>query len=129
VLQHDHVPGNYNSESFASFVGSLPNDKTVIMDNVAFHRSKIVRAAAERKNISLVYIPPYSPWYNPVEYAFSIIKQNYRKLRLRHGTVAEHIEESLQSLTAEKSSRFYDHARNLFDSDVARHHSPESGEA
>jgi transposase len=96
------------------------------MDNVAFHRSKIVRAEAERKNISLVYIPPYSPWYNPVEYAFSILKQKYRKLRLRHGTVAEHIEESLQSLTTEKSSKFYDHARNLFDTDVAYHHSPKS---
>ena len=66
----------------------------------------------------LSYIPPYSPWYNPVEFAFSVIKQNYRKLRLGTGTVTSHIQQSLRNLTATKCSNFFDHALKLFESDI-----------
>jgi hypothetical protein len=35
-----------------------------------------------RQKMTLNYIPPYCPWYNPVEYAFSNIKRVFRRQRL-----------------------------------------------
>ena len=51
---------------------NLQPDTVVLIDNVAFHHSKIVKQYARDRNIHLLYVPPYSPWFNPVEGVFSI---------------------------------------------------------
>jgi len=73
--------GSTNSTVFCDFLKTLDiTNRTVILDNVSFHKSKIVRDFASDNKINLCYIPPYSPEYNPIEYAFSQIKHYYRKL-------------------------------------------------
>jgi len=49
----------------------------VILDNASIHRSKKVSRFLERnKKISLMYLPTYSPEYNPVEQIWLFLKSN-----------------------------------------------------
>jgi transposase len=51
----------------------------VIMDNLAVHKVSGVRAAIESVGAGLLYLPPYSPDFNPIEMAFSMLKALLRK--------------------------------------------------
>jgi len=60
---------------------NFPKNTIIIMDNVSFHHSKIIKNYVETKNWKLLYIPPYSPDFNPIENIFSKIKNHYRKYK------------------------------------------------
>ena len=49
------------------------------MDNLASHKGRAVRAAIEAVGAMLLYLPPYSPDFNPIENAFSKLKALLRK--------------------------------------------------
>ena len=48
---------------------------TVILDNFASHRSLTVRKKADELNIRLVFLPPYSPDLNPIEFLWKSVKR------------------------------------------------------
>ena len=48
---------------------------TVILDNFASHRSLAVRNNAEELNVRLVFLSPYSPDLNPIEFLWKSIKR------------------------------------------------------
>ncbi len=50
-----------------------PGD-VVIMDNLSSHKAPAVREMIEAADASLLYLPPYSPDFNPIEQAFSKLK-------------------------------------------------------
>jgi len=60
-----------------------PND-LVIMDNLATHKVVGVREAIESVGARLLYLPPYSPDFNPIENMWSKIKQLLRSLDPRN---------------------------------------------
>ena len=47
----------------------------VVLDNFSSHRSKSVQEAAKALNIELVYLPPYSPDLNPIEFIWKTINR------------------------------------------------------
>jgi len=51
----------------------------VVMDNLGSHKGAGVRAAIEAAGASLLYLPPYSPDFNPIEQAFAKLKAMLRK--------------------------------------------------
>ncbi|MFG1343250.1 transposase, partial [Xanthobacter autotrophicus] len=51
----------------------------VVMDNLGSHKGPQVRAAIEAAGAGLLYLPPYSPDFNPIEKAFSKLKALLRK--------------------------------------------------
>ncbi len=51
----------------------------IILDNFRTHHAKKVKEEAEKMNIALVYLPPYSPDLNPIEYGRVL-----RELSLKH---------------------------------------------
>jgi transposase len=51
----------------------------VIMDNLPAHKVGGVRQAIEAAGASLIYLPPYSPDFNPIEIAYAKIKALLRK--------------------------------------------------
>lgn len=55
----------------------------VIMDNLAAHKVDGVRQAIEACGAKLLYLPPYSPDFNPIENAFAKLKAFIRKLAAR----------------------------------------------
>ena len=53
----------------------LPENSLVIMDNAAFHRKKVLFEIASRYGINLLFLPPYSPEFNPIEHSWANFKE------------------------------------------------------
>jgi transposase len=75
--------GPMNGEMFLAWVrqGLAPTLRTgdlVILDNLATHKIRGVREALQAKGARLLYLPPYSPDFNPIEPMWSKIKQILR---------------------------------------------------
>lgn len=68
------LDGPINGRSFQAYVDQVlvpelkPGD-VVIMDNLGSHKGQGVRAAIEAAGARLLYLPPYSPDFNPIENA------------------------------------------------------------
>ncbi|KAI5151513.1 hypothetical protein ENBRE01_2188 [Enteropsectra breve] len=69
----------YNTTAFLEFVQELTlqlnndgiSNAIIIMDNVPFHRSTVISTAIEAAGYRALYLPPYSPFLNPIENMFS----------------------------------------------------------
>jgi transposase len=62
---------------------SLKEGQVVVMDNLSAHKPKRIREMIEQKGCELLYLPSYSPDYNPIEEAFAKIKNLLRKAAAR----------------------------------------------
>jgi transposase len=62
---------------------SLTPGDVVIMDNLPAHKVTGVREAIEKAGAKLLYLPPYSPDFNPIENAFAKLKALLRKAAAR----------------------------------------------
>jgi transposase len=78
------IDGPINREAFEAYVQQIlvpelkPGD-IVIMDNLGSHKSQVVRNLIEAAGAELLFLPPYSPDFNPIEKAFSKLKALLRK--------------------------------------------------
>ena len=78
------LDGPINGVWFQAYVDQVlvpelrPGD-IVIMDNLGSYKGVGVRAAIEMAGAELLYLPPYSPDFNPIETAFSKLKAHLRK--------------------------------------------------
>jgi transposase len=80
---------------------SLRKGQMVVMDNLGAHRPKRVRELIEARGCELVYLPAYSPDYNPIEEAFAKIKSLLRKAAARSKEIlVEAIGAALSAVTA-----------------------------
>ncbi len=89
-----------NGELFLAYVRqqlapTLRPGDTVIMDNLSSHKRAGVREAIEATGAQIVYLPPYSPDFNPIELAFAKLKALLRRAAVR--TVKE-LEETIGTL-------------------------------
>jgi transposase len=107
------LEGPMDGDAFLAYVRQflVPELKCgdiVIMDNLRAHKVKGVRDAIEAAGALLVYLPPYSPDFNPIEKAFSKLKAILRKAAAR--TV-----EDLWAAIAEALTAFQDgECKNYF---------------
>ena len=62
---------------------TLTENDIIIMDNMRTHHATAVTELAERLNIHILYLPPYSPDLNPIEKMWSKIKSILRKTKAR----------------------------------------------
>lgn len=82
------LDGPINGRAFQAYVDQVlvpelqPGD-VVVMDNLGSHKGAGVRASIEAVGASLLYLPPYSPDFNPIENAFSKLKALLRKAASR----------------------------------------------
>lgn len=53
----------------------LNEHDVVVMDNAAFHKSPTTKALIEQTGATLLFLPPYSPDFMPIEHTFGTIKQ------------------------------------------------------
>lgn len=78
------LDGPINGIAFQAYVDQVlvpelePGD-IVVMDNLGSHKGAGIRAAIEAAGASLLYLPPYSPDFNPIESAFAKLKAMLRK--------------------------------------------------
>jgi len=107
------IEGAMNSWIFQGYVNSflvpklLPGD-TLIMDNLASHKSNAVRAAVEATGAKILFLPPYSPDLNPIEQMWSKVKARLRSEEKRtKRTLIKAIGRALKSVTSKDCSGFF----------------------
>ncbi|AMB43373.1 transposase [Methylobacterium sp. AMS5] len=80
--------GATNGKRFRAYVTDtlvpvLKRGDTVIMDNLGAHKVAGVREAIQAVGAKLLYLPPYSPDFNPIEQVFAKLKADLRKAAAR----------------------------------------------
>ena len=61
----------------------FPMDRSVIiMDNCRIHKDPRTLDLIEQRGMRYMFLPPYSPDYNPIELAFSAIKAYVRRMQV-----------------------------------------------
>ena len=80
------------------------------MDNLSAHKGSRVRELIESRGCELIYLPPYSPDFNPIEEAFAKLKALLRKAGARSREVLiEAMGRALEALTARDARNFFEH--------------------
>lgn len=82
------IEGSSDTESFGLYMRDvlapqLKSGQIVIMDNLSVHKSRWVRELIEERGCQLWLLPSYSPDFNPIEEAFSKVKNLLRKASAR----------------------------------------------
>jgi transposase len=89
----------------------LQEGQIVVMDNLGAHRPKRVRELIEQQGCQLIYLPSYSADYNPIEEAFSKIKNLLRKAAARtKEALVEAIGAAISAVSAQDARGFFEHA-------------------
>lgn len=63
-----------------ALIKELNPNSLIIMDNAPFHNKPKIKALLEEHGHSVLFLPKYSPDYNPIEQVFAIIKRRIRYL-------------------------------------------------
>lgn len=97
------------AESFLA--PSLAEGDVVVLDNLAAHKVKGVREAIDKSGATLLYLPPYSPDFNPIEQAFAKLKALLRKAAARTVEGLESaIAGALEAFSPEECANYFTHA-------------------
>lgn len=89
---------------------SLKPGQIVVVDNLSAHKGGRVREILEKVGCELVYLPPYSPDFNPIEQAFSKVKRLLRKAQARtREALIEAMGLALDAVTVGDARGFFGH--------------------
>ncbi len=110
------VEGSSTQEVFEAYLEHvlLPEvheGQVVIMDSLPAHKPNRMRELIEERGCELLYLPSYSPDYNPIEEAFSKIKEILRRAQARSREVlVDAIGQALSAISSKDAWSFFKHA-------------------
>jgi transposase len=88
----------------------LCSGQVVVMDNLTAHKGERVKELIEERGCELMYLPPYSPDFNPIEEAFAKIKGILRKAEARsREALIEAIAQAISVVSARDARGFFEH--------------------
>ena len=109
------ITGALDSAAFEAYVTRIlvphlwPGD-LVILDNLSAHKSKCARMWIESTGAQVVFLPPYSPDFNPIELAFSKLKTRLRQVGARtRDALDQAITTALLTITNEDAQAWFAH--------------------
>jgi transposase len=109
------VEGSTNKVLFETYIEralcpSLKDGQVVVMDNLSSHKGEKVRELIEDRSCELVYLPAYSPDFNPIEEAFSKIKGILRKIGARtREALIEALGVAISAVSSQDALGFFKH--------------------
>jgi transposase len=109
------VEGPTTGEVFEAYLEqvlgpALRKGQVVVMDNLSAHKGSRVRELIEERGCELIYLPPYSPDFNPIEEAFSKIKGLLRKAEARTcKALVEAMSRAISAVTPRDAEGFFEH--------------------
>ena len=81
------------------------------MDNLSAHKADRIRQAIEARGCQLLFLPPYSPDFTPIEQAFSKIKAILRGLGARtKEALQEAVRLAIEAITRHDAAAWFAHA-------------------
>jgi transposase len=80
---YSKIANTTNTENVLAFFSNLNSkiklkDKIIVMDNHASHHSNQVLAYLEKHGAIVLFMPPLSSYFNPIETVWSFVKQKWR---------------------------------------------------
>jgi len=109
------LDGPVNAETFAGYVEdclvpALEAGDILIMDNLPAHKSVRITQAVEDAGCRLVYLPPYSPDFNPIENMWSKVKAFLRETAARtFDAVVDGVKDALHAITLADCEGYFEH--------------------
>jgi transposase len=109
------IQGATTGEVFLAFVVQvlaplLREHQVVVMDNLAAHRAAGVREAIEATGAKLVFLPPYSPDFNPIEPGWSKLKNSLRAAGARTiDTLTDAVGRAMSLITPSDCAGWFTH--------------------
>jgi transposase len=110
------VEGATSATVFESYVEqllapTLRRGQIIVVDNLSAHKGEQVRELIEARGCELLYLPPYSPDFNPIEEAFSKIKGLLRKAQARsREALVEALGRAISAVSAMDARGFFKHS-------------------
>lgn len=107
--------GAWNALLFEAFVEEavlpkVPAGSILVLDNARIHYSPTLKEKVEEAGCYLLYLPPYSPDFSPIEHAWSWIKQRVRTLAPRDDDARKRdIYEATQELPPKAAYAWFKH--------------------
>ena len=88
----------------------LRRGQMVVVDNLGAHKGEKARKLIEGRGCQLLFLPPYSPDFNPIEEAFSKIKGALRKAQARtREALIEALGVAISAVSARDARGFFEH--------------------
>jgi transposase len=109
------IEGSTTARVFEAYVerflvANLKEGQVVILDNLGAHKSERVRELIEARGCKLIFLPAYSPDFNPIEQAFSKIKALLKKAAARtREALIEAIAQALRAITVQDIRGWFAH--------------------
>jgi len=114
------LQGALNTAAFHVYVRdflapSLRPGQVVLLDNLSAHKAEAVRDLIEERQCQLLYLPPYSPDFSPIELAFSKLKAFLRQVQARtQEALDDAIRRALDLITPDEARAFIKHCGYRF---------------
>lgn len=109
------VEGSTDAVVFETYVEkilapTLEPGQIVVMDNLSAHKGQRVKELIKRRGCELLYLPPYSPDFNPIEEAFSKVKGILRKAEARtREALMEAMGIAISAISDQDARGFFNH--------------------
>lgn len=95
-------------------VPTLRPGQIVVLDNLQMHKNQAVREAIEAQGCEVLFLPSYSPDFNPIEQTFSKLKTFVRKRKARtKQALDDAIAAALEAVTLQDVIGWFGHAGYL----------------
>jgi len=110
------IEGAMNTETFAWYITeqlapTLRPGQVVVLDNLSVHKAERIRQAIEARHCTLLFLPPYSPDFTPIEQAFSKLKAILRGLGARtKEALQEAVRLAIEAITRHDAAAWFAHA-------------------
>jgi transposase len=118
VIAYQIYDTNLNAFRFHDFLKNklLPKlkNKYILLDNVAFHKTNLIKEMIEKSSNKLLFIPPHSPDFNSIENVFSLVKNIYRSMNESSLSIDFKINSSIRRLNNYSFHNFYNHSKKSF---------------
>lgn len=115
VIASCNLLGATDGLTFEAFIAQklvpeLWEGACVVMDNCSVHLSEAVREQIEEAGARLIYLPPYSPDFSPIENCWSKLKSILREIGARtYPDLREAIKEGFSRITAKDIRSWFTH--------------------
>lgn len=107
--------GTLNGELFKKYVDeilspALSEGDILILDNSSVHKVKNVLDSVINRGVTVLFLPPYSPDFNPIELLWSKMKTFLRKTKARtKDKLTEALYQALDTITTQNIKNWFNH--------------------
>ena len=114
------IEGAIDTPAFDAYVDhflvpTLRPGNIVLLDNAKFHYSKSAIQSIEAAGAAVLYLPAYSPDFNPIEECISKIKETLRSLKARTQRKLYHaLKKAMASVTGDDIRGWFEHCGYIY---------------